>query len=88
MEQLLCHQYNLAALMLADARQIDRATLALHTANVQRDRLPRRRLASTDILRQTLPRITCRCRRCMGRRTCSTGVCGRKWRRALAGGCS
>lgn len=58
-EQLLCHQYNLAALMLADARQIDRATLALHTANVQRDRLPRRRLASTDILRQTLPRITC-----------------------------
>lgn len=58
-EQLRRHCHNLAALMLSDMRLIDRDTLALHTANVQRDRLPRRRLASTDVLRQTLPRIPC-----------------------------
>ena len=58
-EQLHRHCHNLAALMLSDPRRIDRNTLALHTANVHRDRLPRRRLASTDILRQTLPRLTC-----------------------------
>lgn len=58
-EQLRRHCYNLAALMLCDTSLIDRDTLALHTANVQRDRLPRRRLASTDVLRRTLPRLAC-----------------------------
>lgn len=58
-EQLRRHTFNLAALMLADPGLIDRATLALHTANVHRDRLPRRRLSSTDVLRQTLPRLAC-----------------------------
>ncbi len=57
--QLLRHCYNLEALMFADKRRIDRDTLALHVANVRRDRLPRRRLAATDALRQALGRITC-----------------------------
>ncbi|QMV73097.1 alpha/beta hydrolase [Comamonas piscis] len=58
-EQLEMHRYNLGALMLWDATQIDDAALALHQHNVLRDRLPRRRLANTDILAQSLPQIAC-----------------------------
>ena len=54
-EQLQAHRYNLAALMLSDPAHIDDATLALHIHNVARDRLPRRRLAHTDILARSLP---------------------------------
>ncbi|MBS7350814.1 MAG: alpha/beta hydrolase [Comamonas sp.] len=57
--QLLRHCHNLGALMFADKRRIDRDTLALHVANVRCDRLPRRRLAATDALRQALGHITC-----------------------------
>ncbi len=53
------HRYNLAALMLHDASLIDEETLALHVLNVQRDRLPRRRLAQTDILAQALAKVQC-----------------------------
>ncbi|WP_245785151.1 alpha/beta fold hydrolase [Paracidovorax wautersii] len=53
------HRYNLAALMLHDTALIDGLALDLHTANVQRDRMPRRRLAHTDILARSLPRVAC-----------------------------
>jgi pimeloyl-ACP methyl ester carboxylesterase len=58
-EQLEMHRYNLGALMLWDAAKIDGQALALHQHNVLRDRLPRRRLANTDILAQSLPQIAC-----------------------------
>ena len=51
------HRYNLAALMLHDARLIDEETLALHALNVARDRLPRRRLSQTAILAEALARV-------------------------------
>ncbi len=53
------HRHNLAALMLHDTALIDGLALELHTANVQRDRMPRRRLAHTDILARSLPRVAC-----------------------------
>jgi pimeloyl-ACP methyl ester carboxylesterase len=51
------HRHNLMALMLQQAESLDALALALHTANVQRDRMPRRRLSSTDIVARTLPRL-------------------------------
>ncbi|MET0507368.1 MAG: alpha/beta hydrolase [Burkholderiaceae bacterium] len=51
------HRYNLGALMLANARSIDDLALAIHGANIERDRMRRRRLALTDLMAQTLPRI-------------------------------
>lgn len=53
------HRHNLGVLMLHDARLIDGLALQVHIANVARDRLPRRRLAHTDILARTLPRVRC-----------------------------
>ena len=53
------HRHNLGVLMLHDARLIDGLALQVHTANVARDRLPRRRLAHTDILAPTVPRVPC-----------------------------
>jgi 2-hydroxy-6-oxonona-2,4-dienedioate hydrolase len=53
------HRHNLAVLMLHDPALIDGLALELHIANVQRDRLPRRRLAHTDILARRLPRLAC-----------------------------
>ena len=54
------HRHNLMALMLQRPESLDDLALSLHSANVQRDRMPRRRLSSTDILAQTLPRIQAR----------------------------
>ena len=54
------HRHNLMALMLHDPTAMDDLALRLHAANVQRDRMPRRRLSSTDIVAQTLPRLACR----------------------------
>ncbi|WP_409338529.1 alpha/beta fold hydrolase [Curvibacter cyanobacteriorum] len=53
------HRYNLAALMLHDPAQIEGLALQVHAANVVRDRLPRRRLAHTDILARSLPQVDC-----------------------------
>lgn len=50
---------NLATLMLARPESIDALALALHAANLQRDRMKLRRLAKTDILRRTLPQVAC-----------------------------
>lgn len=57
-QQREVHRYNLGALMLWDTTKIDNEALALHQQNVHRDRLPRRRLSNTDILAQSLPRIS------------------------------
>ena len=54
------HRHNLMALMLHDPHALDNLALRLHTTNVQRDRMPRRRLSSTDIVARTLPRVTAR----------------------------
>ncbi len=51
------HKYNLIALMFQNASALDPLALALHTANVHRDRMPRRRLSSTDILARALPDV-------------------------------
>ncbi|WP_413905646.1 alpha/beta fold hydrolase [Candidatus Skiveiella danica] len=58
-EQEAVHRFNLAALMLNDASLIDGLALELHIANLHRDRMPRRRLAHTDILARSLPRVRC-----------------------------
>lgn len=54
------HRHNLMALMLQHPDSLDDLALALHTANVTRDRLTRRRLSSTDIVARTLPRLHAR----------------------------
>ncbi|MEP6558697.1 MAG: alpha/beta fold hydrolase [Burkholderiales bacterium] len=50
-------QHNLLALMLS--RTPEPLALALHEANLGRDRMPRRRLSKTDILRRTLAQVQC-----------------------------
>lgn len=57
--QEVVHRHNLAVLMLHDAALIDGLALQLHVANVMRDRMPRRRLSSTDILARSLRQVHC-----------------------------
>ena len=57
--QAQVHRHNLAVLMLHDARRIDPLALSIHSANVARDRLPRRRLSATDALARALPHVGC-----------------------------
>lgn len=54
------HRHNLMALMLQRPESLDDLALALHTANVTRDRVTRRRLSSTDIVARTLPQLHAR----------------------------
>ena len=58
-EQIAHHVYNLGVLMVADSSTIDRDMVALHIANVRRDRMARRRISSTDVLVQALHRVKC-----------------------------
>lgn len=58
-DQLLHHVFNLGELMLHARSRIDRDTVALHVANVQRDHLPRRRISSSDILVRSLVQVEC-----------------------------
>jgi pimeloyl-ACP methyl ester carboxylesterase len=51
------HRHNLMALMLQKPESLDALALALHAANVVRDRMVRRRLSSTDIVARTLPQL-------------------------------
>ena len=53
------HRRNLGVLMIAEPAAIDDAAIALHGANVERDRMRRRRLMLTDALLQLLPRLQC-----------------------------
>lgn len=57
--QLAVHRHNLGVLMLHDPAQIDGLALQIHVANVLRDRMPRRRLSSTDILARSLADVRC-----------------------------
>jgi pimeloyl-ACP methyl ester carboxylesterase len=54
------HRQNLATWMLHRPESIDAQAIALHAANLQRDRLLKRRLALTTIVLETLPEIRCR----------------------------
>jgi len=53
------HRENLARLMLAKPESIDALALAIHAANLSRDRMRMRRISRTDILLRTLPGIRC-----------------------------
>ncbi len=53
------HRHNLAALMLWRAASVDELAVALHAANMPRDRLTRRRISRTDVLRRSLRRLAC-----------------------------
>jgi pimeloyl-ACP methyl ester carboxylesterase len=59
-DQEQVHRHNLMALMLERSESLDDLALALHTANVTRDRVTRRRLSSTDIVARTLPQLQAR----------------------------
>ncbi|MBL8329317.1 MAG: alpha/beta fold hydrolase [Rubrivivax sp.] len=54
------HRHNLMQLMLAHASSADALAVHIHGANVERDRLRRRRLMRTDLLLRTLPQLRCR----------------------------
>jgi pimeloyl-ACP methyl ester carboxylesterase len=54
------HRQNLATWMLHRPASIDAQAIALHAANLKRDRLTKRRLALTTIVLETLPEIACR----------------------------
>lgn len=53
------HRENLARLMLARPESIDELALAIHAANLPRDRMRLRRLSRTDILLRTLREVRC-----------------------------
>jgi len=53
------HRENLARLMLARPDSIDALALAIHAANLSRDRMRMRRISRTDILLRTLPEVRC-----------------------------
>jgi 2-hydroxy-6-oxonona-2,4-dienedioate hydrolase len=57
--QLQAHRHNLRALMLLHEESLDHLALAVHVANVSRDRMTRRRLSSTPIVAEALPHIRC-----------------------------
>lgn len=59
-QQNQVHSHNLMALMFEHKQSLDELALALHAANVARDRMPRRRLSSTPIVAEALPRIRAR----------------------------
>ncbi len=54
------HRHNLMALMFEREESLDDLALVLHAANVARDRMPRRRLSSTPIVAEALPRVKAR----------------------------
>ena len=54
------HRHNLMALMFEHEDSLDELALALHAANVARDRMPRRRLSGTPIVAEALPRVQAR----------------------------
>lgn len=53
------HRHNLRQLMLAHGDAADALAIAIHGANVERDRMRRRRLMLSDALRGMLPGIAC-----------------------------
>ena len=59
-QQMAVHRHNLMALMFERHESMDELALVLHAANVARDRMPRRRLSSTSIVAEALPRVRAR----------------------------
>lgn len=59
-QQTAVHRHNLMALMFEQETSLDDLALSLHAANVARDRMPRRRLSSTPIVAEALPRVQAR----------------------------
>lgn len=59
-QQNAVHRHNLMALMFEHEASLDDLALSLHAANVVRDRMPRRRLSSTPIVAEALPRVQAR----------------------------
>jgi 2-hydroxy-6-oxonona-2,4-dienedioate hydrolase len=53
------HRANLAIMMLSRPEAVDDLALVIHAANLARDRMKRRRLSRTDILRRTLAEVRC-----------------------------
>ena len=53
------HRHNLRTLMLAHDDSVDELAVALHAANLPRDRLRRRQLMMTDRVARTLPSLAC-----------------------------
>ena len=58
-ERTAAIRFNLGRLMFARDEFIDELSLQLYLAGLERDRLPNRRLAKTDILSRTLPQLRC-----------------------------
>lgn len=58
-EREAVHRSNLAALMLYRPEAITGLALRLHSDNTLRDRMKGRRLARTDVLARTLPKVCC-----------------------------
>ena len=63
------HRQNLAAIMLHRPASIDRTALAIHAANVPNDRMPKRKLVTTDALARALEKLTCPIWALYGRKT-------------------
>ena len=57
--RLAVHRHNLLQLMLAHAASATPLAVALHAANVERDRLRQRRMMLTDAVAQLLPQLAC-----------------------------
>ncbi len=57
--QAQAHRHNLLGLMLHDEANLDALAMRLHVLNVVRDRMTRRRLSSTPVLVEAMPKITC-----------------------------
>lgn len=58
-EQEAAHRHNLLTLMLHKTERLDALAMAVHTGNVVRDRMLRRRLSQTLIVAETLPLLPC-----------------------------
>ncbi|MBI5921086.1 MAG: alpha/beta hydrolase [Betaproteobacteria bacterium] len=58
-EKTAAHRFNLRRLMFARDESVDELSLNLYVTGLQRDRLPKRRLPHSDILRQSLPGVGC-----------------------------
>ena len=58
-ERAKVHRHNLAAMMLHRPGSIDELAVALHAANVPRDRMRRRRLVTTSAMQDAVARLTC-----------------------------
>ena len=57
--QVQAHRHNLMGLMLHDEANLDEVAMRLHVLNVVRDRMTRRRLSSTPVLVEAMPKIKC-----------------------------